>query len=75
MSDNDSTISADAQKCTGKIARRTNAAKRPVSLDNPKVTRRLRDMPKNYQNTYKKAMSGKGLRAAIKAYCCECVNW
>lgn len=72
---NTSTITTDVHGERGRAARRTNAARTPVALDNPQVARRLRDMPVNYQKTYKKAMQGKGLRAAVKAQCCECVNW
>jgi len=33
------------------------------------------DIPKKYRGIYDKAMEGKSRRAAIKAFCLECVHW
>ena len=39
------------------------------------IEERLDAMPRKYRATYKKAVSGKSLRAAINAQCLECVYW
>jgi len=43
------------------------------------VQKRLKDIPGtnqgDYRRTYKLAMSGKSRKAAIKAFCLECVGW
>ena len=36
---------------------------------------RLNQMPARYHATYRKAMSGRSLRAAVNAHCLECVAW
>lgn len=40
-----------------------------------KIEKRLNDMPKDYRNNYKKAMSGKNRPAGVKAFCLECMGW
>ena len=42
---------------------------------NEKIQKRLSDIPKDYKNNYKKAMSGKNRTAAVKAFCLECMGW
>ena len=32
-------------------------------------------IPKAYQGHYKKALAGKSRKAAIRAFCLECVGW
>jgi hypothetical protein len=39
------------------------------------IAERLRNMPQSYRANYKKAVQGNSLRAAIKAFCQECVGW
>jgi hypothetical protein len=39
------------------------------------VEARLHDFPKRYQETYRKAMSGRSKVAAIKAHCLMCVGY
>jgi hypothetical protein len=39
------------------------------------VEARLQDFPKRYQETYRKAMSGRSKVAAIKAHCLMCVGY
>ena len=34
-----------------------------------------RDIPKYYQGIYRRAMSGKSRKAAVHAFCLECVGW
>jgi len=34
-----------------------------------------REVPKKYQNLYKKAMSGSSRKAAMKSFCAECVGY
>ncbi len=36
---------------------------------------RASDIPERYQPQYRKAMAGKSLRAAVNAFCLECVTW
>ncbi len=36
---------------------------------------RLAQMPQSCQGLYKRAVTGKSLRACIKAQCLECVAW
>ena len=42
---------------------------------NDKIQKRLDDIPINYKNTYKKAMTGRYRAAAVKAFCLECMGW
>ena len=53
----------------------TNDGAKAVSLLHPSVQRKLDDMPRIYRATYRKAMSGKSLRAAVNSFCLECVGW
>jgi len=39
------------------------------------MQKRLDDMPKQYHKLYKKAMRGKSLRSAARAFCLECMAW
>jgi hypothetical protein len=39
------------------------------------IAERLGNMPQSYRPNYKKAVQGNSLRAAIKAFCQECVCW
>ena len=39
------------------------------------IEKRLREMPRTYRNFYKKAMQGRSLKTAIRAFCLECVQW
>ena len=40
-----------------------------------KMAERRAQMPRSYRATYDKAIKGKSLRAAINAFCLECVCW
>ena len=40
-----------------------------------KIAERRAQMPRSYKATYDKAVKGKSLRAAINAFCLECVCW
>jgi len=33
------------------------------------------DIPRKYQRIYDRAMSGKSRKAAMRAFCLECVGW
>jgi len=39
------------------------------------IARRLESMPETCRRTYLRAMQGKSLSAAVKAFCMECVSW
>ena len=39
------------------------------------IAERLRQMPKKYRATYRRATKGRSLRACINAQCLECVCW
>jgi len=39
------------------------------------IARRRADMPKVHRHNYDKAVSGKSMKAATKAFCLECVQW
>ena len=36
---------------------------------------RALEMPENCVRTYLRAIRGRSMRAAIKAFCCECMGW
>ena len=40
-----------------------------------RIAKRRADMPTAYRRNYDKAMAGKSLKAAAKAFCLECVMW
>jgi len=40
-----------------------------------KIDRRRANIPRIHRKTYDKAMHGKSLRSAVKAFCLECVCW
>ena len=39
------------------------------------IAKRLSDMPETCRRTYLRAMQGRSLAAAVKAFCMECVGW
>ena len=39
------------------------------------VARRLAAMPQSHRNTYRRAVTGKSLRAGVTAFCAECVGY
>lgn len=39
------------------------------------VARRLAEMPESHRGTYRRAVSGKSLRAAVDALCAECCGY
>lgn len=39
------------------------------------VTQRLRQMPKKYRATYRRAIEGRSLRACVNSQCLECCGW
>lgn len=48
--------------------------KRSLSREK-RIAKRRADMPRVYRGIYDKAMTGKSLRAAVNAFCLECVMW
>lgn len=40
-----------------------------------RIAKRLADMPKAYRKNYEMAMAGNSRRAAMNAFCLECVMW
>lgn len=40
-----------------------------------KIAEHLKEMPPIYRATYKKAVAGKSLRAAVNSFCAECTIW
>lgn len=47
----------------------------PVSRGGPAREKRLSDAPAKYRGMYRKAWEGKSRKAAIRAFCLECVGW
>ncbi|MHC4130486.1 MAG: hypothetical protein ACYSSP_03540 [Planctomycetota bacterium] len=47
----------------------------PNPNHNEKIAERRLQMPKVYRSNYDQAMTGRSRRAAIKAFCLECVCW
>ena len=41
----------------------------------PYVEKRLLEMPRNYRKTYISAMRGRSRKAALAAFCAECMCW
>ena len=39
------------------------------------IAEHLKEMPTIYRATYKKAVTGKSLRAAVNSFCAECTMW
>jgi hypothetical protein len=39
------------------------------------IAGRMKQMPKIHRKIYEKAMQGKSLKSAVKAFCLECVCW
>jgi len=39
------------------------------------IARRLESMPETCRRTYLRAMQGRSMAAAVKAFCMECVSW
>jgi len=39
------------------------------------IARRLAEMPPKYRGIYKRAMTGKSRKAALRAFCLECCGW
>jgi hypothetical protein len=39
------------------------------------IDKRLKQMPRSYRATYKKAVTGSSLRAAANSFCFECVGY
>jgi len=46
-----------------------------ISKRQERITQRLRDIPKIYRRIYQQAVKGKSRKAAIHAFCLECVSW
>ena len=40
-----------------------------------KIAEHLKEMPPIYRATYKRAVAGKSLRAAVNSFCAECTIW
>lgn len=36
---------------------------------------KMKDVPRKYRKLYERAMRGKSRKAAMKAFCAECVQW
>lgn len=47
----------------------------PASTGGPAREKRLSDAPAKYRGLYRKAWEGKSRKAAIRAFCLECVGW
>lgn len=39
------------------------------------IEKRLSQMPSIYGKNYRRAMRGRSLKSAVKAFCLECVGW
>jgi hypothetical protein len=40
-----------------------------------RIEQGLKDMPPIYRGSYRKAIQGKSLRAAVNSFCLECCGW
>ena len=40
-----------------------------------KIAKHLKEIPPIHRATYKKAVAGKSLRAAVNSFCAECTMW
>jgi hypothetical protein len=47
----------------------------PVKTPEEKIAKRRADMPSLYRGIYDKAMSGTSRKAAMQAFCLECMGW
>lgn len=47
----------------------------PPSGGGPRHETRLADVPAKYRSLYRRAWDGKSRKAAIRAFCLECVCW
>jgi len=54
---------------------RKSWAGRPRIPLNPKAAARMASMPLSYRADYKRAATGRSIRAAINAMCRECFGW
>lgn len=55
---------------------KSKIARRKVSeAMSDQVIKKMAEIPRAYRQTYKRAMSGKSLRAAVNAFYLECVQW
>jgi len=56
-------------------AGRPKSSRKVTEVVPDKVKRNLAEIPPAYRETYKRAMTGKSLRAAVNSFCLECVCW
>jgi len=56
-------------------ARATFSGNQGKTTLNPKVAAKIAQMPPSFRATYPRAMTGKSLRAAVNAFCAECVGY
>ena len=54
---------------------RRGARSTPPSGGGPRHETRLADVPAKYRSLYRRAWDGKSRKAAIRAFCLECVCW
>jgi hypothetical protein len=52
-----------------------NRTKKTTTLMQERISQRLKDIPKIYRRIYEQAVKGKSRKAAIHAFCLECVYW
>ena len=71
---------APTRKTTGRQMNLTTSSyQKPSTSSTQKhldmITRRRNQIPRLHRANYDKAMSGKSMKAAIKAHCLECMHW
>jgi len=71
----DTTSCQSADKGHFQRAEDTKGREKVPCVFHAKVALKLAGMPAKYRGTYKKAMTGKSLRAGANAFCLECVGW
>ena len=77
VKDNHIANTISQKPCEGPFQRTGAKKSQKMTLDtlNPKVTAKMAIIPVKYRSTYRKAMTGKSLRAAVNSFCLECTGW
>ena len=66
----------EAKRSTKSVDQLMQEARLDVGLaQESAIAKRLSDMPETCRRTYLRAMQGRSLAAAVKAFCMECVSW
>ena len=71
----DTSVSLDAHEGPVNRAESMNMGQEDTNKVQARIEAKTVQFPVKYRGTYKKAMTGKSLRAAVNAFCLECVFW